>query len=145
MELLKNQLPGHQGSQALTRCMVLWGGFEGLLWGLLRVGGGSAPPHTPGLRRGVALSKLTKAPQTHPTAPYTLWALVSPGVLADFWIVPLHLISFLLPYIYINIYIYIYSQEWEIDQLLQFCRCNFIFLIIAWFFNAKYSTKICPS
>ena len=38
-----------------------------------------------------------------------------------------------------------YSQEWEIDQLLQFCRCNFIFLIFAWFFKAKYSTKICPS
>ena len=31
MELLKNQLPGHQFSQGLTRCMVLWGGFEGLL------------------------------------------------------------------------------------------------------------------
>ena len=31
MELVENQLPGHQGSQGLTRCMVLWGGFEGLL------------------------------------------------------------------------------------------------------------------
>ena len=38
-----------------------------------------------------------------------------------------------------------YSQEWEIDQLLQFCRLNFIFLVFAWFFKAKYSTKICPS
>ena len=39
----------------------------------------------------------------------------------------------------------LYCQEWEIDQLLQFCRHNFIFLIFAWFFKAKYSTKICPS
>ena len=38
-----------------------------------------------------------------------------------------------------------YCQEWEIDQLLQFCRCNFIFLIFAWFFKAKDSTNICPS
>ena len=38
-----------------------------------------------------------------------------------------------------------YCQEWEIDQLLQFCRRNFICLIFAWFFKAKYSTKICPS
>ena len=40
---------------------------------------------------------------------------------------------------------YAYSQEWQIDQLLQFCRCNFIFLIFALFFKAKYWTKICPS
>ena len=38
-----------------------------------------------------------------------------------------------------------YSQEWETDQLLQFCRCNLIFLICRWLFKAKYSTKICPS
>ena len=38
-----------------------------------------------------------------------------------------------------------YSQEWGIDQLLQFCRRNFICLIFAWFFKAKYSIKICPS
>ena len=35
-------------------------------------------------------------------------------------------------------YIYIYSQEWEIDQLLQFCRCNFICLIFAVVFTPKY-------
>ena len=39
----------------------------------------------------------------------------------------------------------LYCQEWEIDQLLEFCRRNFILLIFAWFFKAKYSTKICPS
>ena len=39
----------------------------------------------------------------------------------------------------------LYCREWEIDQLLQFCRRNFIFLIFAWFFKVKYSTKICPS
>ena len=38
-----------------------------------------------------------------------------------------------------------YSQEWEIDLLLQFCRRNFIFSIFAWFFKAKYSPKICRS
>ena len=38
-----------------------------------------------------------------------------------------------------------YCQEWEIDQLLQFCRCNFILMIFAWFFMAKYSINICPS
>ena len=38
-----------------------------------------------------------------------------------------------------------YCQEWEIDQLLQFCRRNFIFLVFARFFKTKYSTKICPS
>ena len=44
-----------------------------------------------------------------------------------------------------SICFYTFCQEWEIDQLLQFCRCNFIFLIFVWFFMAKYSTKICPS
>ena len=54
-------------------------------------------------------------------------------------------------FVYIFIYCFTffmyssYCQEWEIDQLLQFCRRNFIFLIFAWFFKAKYSTKICPS
>ena len=39
----------------------------------------------------------------------------------------------------------VYCQEWEIDQLLQFCRCNFVFLSFAWFLKAKYLTKIWPS
>ena len=89
-----------------------------------------------------------------PTLDYILpgggspWRFLPPGpqdvkdsrILADFDISLSLSLS-----IYIYVYIYIYSQEWEIDQLLQFCRRNFIFWIFAWFFKATYSTKICPS
>ena len=37
-----------------------------------------------------------------------------------------------------------YSQEWEIDQLLQFCRCNSIFLIFAWFCYGKIFDQHMP-
>ena len=36
-----------------------------------------------------------------------------------------------------------YCQEWEIDQLLQSCMHNFMFVEFAWVFMAKYLTNIC--
>ena len=34
-----------------------------------------------------------------------------------------------------------YCQEWEIDQQLQFCRCNFIFLILLCFLKQNIRPK----
>ena len=56
-------------------------------------------------------------------------------------------------YVWVYIYVYrprvgfpvAYCQEWEIDQLLQFCMRNFIFLILARVFKANNLTKIRPS
>ena len=35
----------------------------------------------------------------------------------------------------------VYCQEWEVDQLLQFCMRNFILLIFAWSFKANIRRK----
>ena len=38
-----------------------------------------------------------------------------------------------------------YCQEWEIDQLLQFCRCNFIFWIFGLCLKQNIRPKYAPS
>ena len=46
--------------------------------------------------------------------------------------------------IYVCVCVCIYCQEWEIDQLLQFCRRNFILLILLVFLRQNIGPKYAP-
>ena len=88
---------------------------------------------------------------------YRLWLLLSFLQLVLRWLSPKQLLFSItivisiaiIPFPSPNLHgscCYHYCQDWEIDQPLQFCMHNFIFLIFAQvFMYGKYSTKICPS